>query len=98
MRWVRNQKAIDTIVALKMIQPGDEIFYRKPKTGTGISNLRDRYVYAVRQPKADEDRIGEEANWWGESEVILGILDNKKQTNGHYFTRTNIRAWRRPKQ
>src|SRR5687767_12122040 len=96
--WINEPKAIDTLVALGGLQPGDEIVLNKNIAG-GIAHMNMRhggiYTIAVRRPSWD--KYGKYAYWGGApEEIILGVIEDRAQVHLNYFTRSNISAWRRP--
>jgi hypothetical protein len=91
--WVRHPKAIDTLVALNGMQAGDEIVFVRnaPRSGDGHMELRGGWVYVLEENEHYDPDYGAD-NWGGPKEPQLLFC-----IKGHYFTRSNILAWRRPR-
>lgn len=97
MDWVTDQKAIDTLIALGELRPGDEVRivggakYR-------LSDLEDGSVVVIRD---DPDGYVGETNVidnaeWGADVCVARFIHPDFGAGAFVLCRKNIAAWRRP--
>lgn len=93
--WVTEPDAIDTIVAMKELRPGDEVRIHDPYNNYHLQCMHGQ-IQRIREAERDlvgkRNAITEAAPW--SSEVCVAQLDIKGGT--WVVCRKNIAAWRRP--
>lgn len=95
VKWIVDPAAIDSIVALGEIRPGDEVKVRSMET-VNVSGIRNGKKFKVVQSIGD--RVGKTPyNDEPGNPLIAAAIKTKKHSRGYwYITRENIMAWRRP--
>ena len=95
-RWIRG-KALQTLLALRPVQPGDEIvFKRNAESDAGHDDFVEGRVYKVLRD--DDEDYNEKATRWGgpDEPVCRGMIapNNDSEDVWHYFSPSNIAAIR----
>jgi hypothetical protein len=96
MDWVTDPKAIDSIIVIGELRPGDEVII----TGGANYRLNDLNDQVVTIKADAEKYVGKynaiDAAPWSTEQVVAQIIH--PQSNGGIFIicRKNIAAWRRP--
>lgn len=92
--WITSPEVIDIIVQLGGLRAGDEIIFQHDLSRA--HSLVDGMVAVVTQDPKHMHKVGERAHWGSQVGSIAGTLRPLNGAAQSFFTRENIRAWRRP--